>query len=263
MPPKDNKINSKMVKSKISQDTLYEYLKEHGISDSCIARHMGVRQCHVNSTFLHHKDNFGVPRKFSERMLPKLNNALWSIADELRQSVIEFGTDQMETNRLGTTYDPGTIPAIKNLSNYLNLTHLCKRVLGWSKERKDATLSGPSTKRYGHISADDVARINAELLSVAGMLSGIEVVADDNLIAPAAPSANNTKPTNEGIELAPFLKSASEPELISESKPYQDNNVTIEIKRDGTLTNTTGKAVNDFSDADILLYEEQLLAQDS
>ena len=169
-----------MEKVQVTQDFLYAYLKEHGVTDSCIARHMDVKPAFVNSTFLHHKDNYGVPRRFTKNTLPKLNQALWSVADELRQHVIQFGSSEMFTNRLGTTYDPGTMPSIRELSQYFNLTFLCERVLGWNKKRKDDALSSPKTKRYGRISKDDVDRINAELLSVAGVLSSYEVVADDS-----------------------------------------------------------------------------------
>ncbi|MDK7740654.1 hypothetical protein QP561_10480, partial [Veillonella nakazawae] len=43
------------------------------------------------------------------------------------------------------------------------------------------TLSAPSSKIYGNITRGDADRLNAELLSVAGVLSSHEVVADDAL----------------------------------------------------------------------------------
>jgi hypothetical protein len=52
------------------------------------------------------------------------------------------------------------------------------RVLGWNEKKKNATLSAPSSAIYGCVSRDDVNRINAELLAVAGVLSNYEVVAE-------------------------------------------------------------------------------------
>ena len=40
--------------------------------------------------------------------------------------------------------------------------------------------SSPATKNYGNISESDVNAINAEVLSVAGVLEGTEVVPDDD-----------------------------------------------------------------------------------
>lgn len=164
------------MKAKITQDFLYDYLTAHDVNLSCIARLSGMSYPTISSSFLHHKDKMGKPRYFSSDVLNKLNVVVQEMSEQLQDSLITFGSPETYTNRWGNTYDPGTMPAIKHLSKYFNLTGFVCRVLGWDAQRKGATFSGPSTKRYGRISADDVSRINAEVLAVAGFLGGIEVV---------------------------------------------------------------------------------------
>lgn len=195
-----------MEKVRVTQEFLYSYLKEHGITISCIARHMGVIPAHVNSMFLHHNDSRGNPRRFTKSTLAHLNQTIQEVAEELRQHVIQFGSDQTYTNRLGNTYDPGTLPAIKELSEYVNLALLCENVLGWDRNRKSDTFCSPKTKRYGRISKDDVDRINAELLSVAGVLSSYEVVEDDD--------KKNAAPDIPGKEFSDADLDAYEEELL-------------------------------------------------
>ena len=162
-------------KSKVSQDFLYEGLKEHNIVISMIARKMGTSEGIVRNCFRHNLSRHGKPLSFSIPAVAKLNDALQLIASELRDSLIIFGSDQKFTNQRGTTYDPGTLPAIQRLGEYFKLKGLTEKVLGWNKAKCDITLSVKSSPMYGRVTQDDVNRINAEVLAVAGWLGGIEV----------------------------------------------------------------------------------------
>ena len=167
-----------MEKIKVSQDFLYKYLLEHGVTMSCIAREMNVSVNLVASCFKHQKDIYGQPRYFTAKALPKLNAALGILSEKIHDCFITFGSEQTFTNSRGTTYDPGVVDAMKELSQYFNIILLTFNVLGWSKAKKEAVLCSPSSKAYGQISAADVNRINAELLAVSGYLGGIEVLTD-------------------------------------------------------------------------------------
>lgn len=167
-----------MEKIKVSQDFLYKYLQEHNITTVSIARMMGVSESIVGGSFRHALNRHGKPLKFSKANIKKLNTAIHQIANELRYDVITFGSDRTFTNQRGVTYDPGTMMAIDKIANYFNMKDFAKRVLGWNKGKRDMVLSVKSSPVYGNVSQADVDRINAELLSVAGVLSSYEVVGD-------------------------------------------------------------------------------------
>lgn len=167
-------------KIKMSQDALYKYLNDHDVKTIRIAELMGKTPAVVISNFRHHKNAHGNPRRFSVENIRQLNDALHVIAKELRGCLMTFGTDQKYTNNHGRTYDPGMIPAMNRVGEYLNLTKLTGRILHWSTEKKLNVFSAPSSKRYGNISEDDVLAVNAEVAAVAGVLECVEVQPDDN-----------------------------------------------------------------------------------
>ena len=167
-----------MEKIKVSQDALYSYLTEHDVKLSRLAELMGKTLPVVSSCFLHHKDMQGRPRYFTRQNVEVINQVLPQIAAELRSLLLTFGSDQVRTNSRGRTYDPALIEPLKAIGQYMNLTALVERVLGWNKHKKEAILVTPSNKTYGNISEADVLAINNELLSVAGVLSSYEVVPD-------------------------------------------------------------------------------------
>ncbi len=168
-----------MEKVRISQDTLYQFLLEHGIKLVRLAELMGMSCSSLTSCFKHQLIKRGTPRSFTPKAIVKLNEALPQIAENLRSSFLVFGSEQVFTNQRGKTYDPALIEPMKKIGGYMNLTALVQRVLGWNQDKKENTLVTPSSKNYGCISKQDADRINAELLSVAGMLSSYEVVADE------------------------------------------------------------------------------------
>lgn len=165
---------------KMTQDELYKYLTEHDVKVSRIAELMGVIPQMVISCFRHNKNHNGNPRYFSVESIGKLNDALPKLAIQLRQCVMTFGTDKMYSNKYGRTYDPGMIEQFNYLGELMNLTNLVKRILGWSRSKKNSVFCSPKSKAYGNITKDDVTKVNAEILAVAGVLEGVEVVPDVN-----------------------------------------------------------------------------------
>ena len=166
-----------MEKIKVSQDILYNYLMEHSFIIANLSRLMGVSEAIVNHCFRHVNDRHGKPLKFTAQNVERLNVALEQVADEIRRCVLTFGSEQSFTNQRGATYDPALIDSIKNgVARYFKLKGLTERVLGWNKAKCDITLAVKSSPMYGHITREDMERINAELLSVAGVLSNYEVV---------------------------------------------------------------------------------------
>lgn len=167
-------------KMKMSQDQLYKYLNDHDVKVIRLAELMGKTPSVIISNFRHHKNAHGNPRRFSVENIRQLNEALHVIARELRGCVLSFGTDQMYTNKHGRTYDPGMIEPMNRLGELMNMTGMTQRLLGWNNLKKLNTFSNPSSKAYGNISEADVMTINAEVLAVAGVLEGLEVVPDEN-----------------------------------------------------------------------------------
>lgn len=169
-----------MNKVKVTQDVLYQFLVEHNVNLSGIAREMQANPTLVAGCFKRNLDRHGKPRRFTPETLPRLNEAIDNFSARLRGNLIQFGSEQTFTNNWGKTYDPGVLPSLKTLSQYFNLTAFIIRVLGWNERKKNATMSAPSSPAYGCVSKNDVNRINAELLAVAGVLGNYEVVIEES-----------------------------------------------------------------------------------
>lgn len=168
-----------MDKVKVSQDVLYKFLQEHNITTVMISKKMGVSETIVGGCFRHAMNRHGKPLSFSKANIVKLNEALAVIASELRGCVITFGSSEAFTNKRGKTYDPCTVQAIRRLGEYFNLTALTARLLDWKNTRCNMVLGPKSSRIHGNVTEEDVNRINAELLAVAGVLGSYEVVADE------------------------------------------------------------------------------------
>ena len=168
-----------MEKVKVTQDVVYQYMLEHNVSLSDLAREMQANATMVAACFKRNADRNGKPRHFTAATLPRLNEGLSKFAAQMRQCVIPFGSNQVYTNHWGATYDPATVEPIRQLANYFNLTALVVRVLGWSKTKKSAIISDVHSKAFGCVSRDDVNRLNADLLAVAGVLSSSEIIPDE------------------------------------------------------------------------------------
>ena len=170
-----------MEKIKVSQDFLYNYLTEHNFIISSLGEIMGVSDSVVRACFLHTPNRHGKPQRFSETNIQRLNDALEAVAKELRGCLLTFGSSQTYTNLHGSTYDPALVDQIKNgMNKYFKLRGLLNRLLGWNITKCRTTLSIIKSPVYGNITREDADRINAELLSVAGVLSSYEVVPSEN-----------------------------------------------------------------------------------
>lgn len=167
-------------KIKMSQDALYKYLNDHDVKLTRIAELMGKSHSVVVSDFLHHKSSKGKPRYFSVENIKLLNEALHKLSDELIARLVVFGSEQMYTNKHGRTYDPGMIEPLNRLGELVNITGIFGRILGWKKRKKSNVFASKASKNYGNISEQDVMMINSEILSIAGVLAGVEVVPDEN-----------------------------------------------------------------------------------
>ena len=164
-------------KLQVTSDTLHAYLTEHGVTITRLSEITGVSVPTINSCFLHHKMADGTPRRFTAKILEKLNAALVQMSADIRGCLLTFGSERTFTNQRGKTYDPALVDAIKNgAGRYFNVNKLCENVLGWNKSKKHNVLETVTGKAYGCISKEDADRLNAELLSVAAVLSSYEVV---------------------------------------------------------------------------------------
>ncbi|MBQ8713128.1 MAG: hypothetical protein IJ551_09975 [Prevotella sp.] len=204
-------------KLQVTQDVLYQYLTEHNVNLSGMAREMGANPTMVAGCFKRMPDRHGKPRHFTAQTLPRLNSGLPLVAQRMREGLVTFGSDQTYTNNRGATYDPATMPQIKGLSRWFNLTAFLMRVLGWTESKKNFTFSAPSSGIYGCISRDDVNRINAELLSVAGVLSSYEVVADGETEPQTADVKTDSKPTRKRMEQT----------FESQAQPWDDTSLSL------------------------------------
>jgi len=166
-----------MMKIQVSQDFLYDYLKEHSFIITVLSTYMGISESIVRGCFHHDLNRLGRPMSFSAANIAKLNEALNAIADNLRRCVLTFGSDQAFINQRGTAYDPGLVEQIKNgMGKFFKMKGMTERVLRWNKTKCYTTLAVRKSPMYGKVSREDADRLNAELLSVAGVLSSYEVV---------------------------------------------------------------------------------------
>ena len=194
-------------KIKVSPDTLYQYLIEHNFTISLLSKYMGVSNGNVYNSFQHVLNRHGKPMKLSSVNLERLNAVLPQIADDLRGATLTFGSDQTFTNSWGRTYDPAARQSVLDLARFFKITPMLLRVLGWKKGKRDMILVSTNSKVYGNISRDDVDRINAELLSVAGVLSSYELTEQGEQSETHINKDTRTRetpPSGEGTSASPW-----------------------------------------------------------
>lgn len=185
-----------MEKNEITADDLRKIWEEHNLTITMLASKMGVSEGIVRGCFKHTLNRHGKPLRFSKTNLEKLNAAMDQIAQELRNSIITFGSDKTYTNQLGNTYDPGTLESINHLGTYFNMKKMVMRVLGWTEAKRFTVLSVKNSPVYGNVTREDIVRINTELLAVAGVLSSSEVVAEES----PTQSHTTTLPKGDGAQ---------------------------------------------------------------
>jgi hypothetical protein len=165
-------------KIKVSTDKLYLFIQEHNLTMYILSVYMDVSESIVRGCFKHDLNRHGKPLQFSEANILKLNDALPRIAADLRRCILTFGSPRTFTNRCGSVYDPEVAEQIKDgMSRFFNIRALTERVLGWNNQKCRARLASVGHITYGHVTREDVDRLNDELVSVAGVLDSYEVVA--------------------------------------------------------------------------------------
>lgn len=112
----------------MSQDQIYKYLTEHNVILSRIAELMDITPSSLVSDFTHRPNRHGDLRSLTLEHIQKLNDALHSFAQELRDCQLHFGTDNMYTNKRGRVYDPGMIEAINEIGWLINTTALMEQL---------------------------------------------------------------------------------------------------------------------------------------
>jgi hypothetical protein len=166
-----------MEKIKVSQDFLYEYLKEHNFVLANLCKFMGVSESIVSACFRHDINRHGKPLSFSKANIVKLNDALPLVANEIRCCMLTFGTGETRPGQKGKVYDPALVVSIRDgVGKYFKLRPMLYRLLGWNVAKCRTTLSIEKSPVYGNVTREDADRINVELLAVAGVLSNYEVV---------------------------------------------------------------------------------------
>jgi hypothetical protein len=168
-----------MKEKKVTQDVLRSYINAHGLKMTRLAKLMGVSDDIVTSNFKHHKDIHGKPRSFNAQHLALLNEALPQLAKELRGCLLTFGTKEVKENKRHKWYDPGLLEPLKKIGEYMNLTAMLYRVCGWSNDKKMAVFNSANKKMHGRIYEKDVIAINEEILAIAGVLEGYEIIPEE------------------------------------------------------------------------------------
>ena len=165
-----------MNKEKVSQDYLLEYLTQHNVNLNRLSDLMGVSNGSMMGAFRHDPNRHGKPMKFSAANIEKMNEALATLACQIRSGLVTFGSAETYTNkRSGETYDPATVPQLRALQRWFKLGPFFQRVVGWTQSRTTSSLYSTTARAYGTITADQVSRIDTELLAVAGRLGSIQV----------------------------------------------------------------------------------------
>ena len=173
----DMNMNETNERVGVSEDALLRCLEKYGVKLIRLSELTGIREAAVNSCFHHHKNNRGVPRHFNREQVALINDALPRLAGHLRALSLRFDRERAEVNSRGTQYDRGLVEPMKQIGEWLNLTALCERALGWKKKKKESILVSRVSGVYGNITEADAAAVNAELLAVAGVLEGQRLTA--------------------------------------------------------------------------------------
>lgn len=165
------------IKTKVTQEELYNYLLSHDIKLIRLAELVQKKSNSVIYMCFHNQiNNFGHTCFFTNQQVDAINDALPELAHKIYSLMLSFGSKLTYKNMRGNTYDPAVIEQFKALVKYFNIKELTKRILGWSKYKKDYVLLKKNSICYGCISEADVNAINQEIISIVNTLSSIEMV---------------------------------------------------------------------------------------
>lgn len=166
-------------KIKISDDELYQFLKDHNIIYTRLAEMIGLSTPSMTSCFKHLLSN-GVPRHFTRKSLELINQSLPQMAYEVERGRVVFNTASKDREQKGKSFDKGCVEQIRALGRWFKVDAMCQRVLGWKAVKSRKVLFAPSSPIYGHVTPDDVRHLNEELMFVSFWLQKHEVSTDNN-----------------------------------------------------------------------------------
>lgn len=165
-------------KIQITQDDLYQFLLEHNMIITRLGELIGLGIGSMVGCFKHLLAN-GEPRYFTRQSIAKINEALPQIAFEVERRRVVFNMANNVGKQKKSAFDPGCVEQLKALGTYFKVDAMCQRVLWWKPVKSRKVLFAPSSTMYGHITPDDVRRVNEELMFVSFWLQRHEVVADN------------------------------------------------------------------------------------
>lgn len=163
-------------KIQISQDELYQFLLEHNMIITRLGELIGLGIGSMVGCFKHLLAN-GEPRYFTRQSIAKINEALPQIAFEVERRRVVFNMANNQGKKKKSMFDPGCVEQLREVGQWFKVDALCQRVLGWKPVKSRKVLFAPSSTMYGHITPDDVRRINEELMFVSYWMQRHEVVA--------------------------------------------------------------------------------------
>lgn len=157
----------------MNQDELRNYFTSRNLTMKRLGELINQSDTAMSNALNHFKVN-GKPLYFSIEKLQRINEALPIMADEIEARLLKF--DEERSAKEGNNrYDPGCIEQLRRVGDYFNVKGLTYRVLEWSQPKCNAFFSQNNPGR-GHIKRHEVTAINTELLAIAGVLRGTEVV---------------------------------------------------------------------------------------
>ena len=166
-------------KIQISQDDLYQFLLEHNMIITRLGELIGLGIGSMSGCFKHLLAN-GDPRYFTRQSIAKINEALPQIAFEVERRRVVFNMANNVGKQKKSVFDPGCVEQLKEVGRWFKVDAMCQRVLGWSPVKSRKVLFAPSSSMYGHITPEDVRRINEEIMFVSYWMQRHEVVANND-----------------------------------------------------------------------------------
>lgn len=169
-----------MGKIKLTQDELYQFFLDHNLTVKRLGELIGLSDSAMSSAFKHHKVN-GKPHYFPLAKLQFINDALSVLSGEIADRLVSFNPENNRARHSVRVFDRACVEQFRRVGEYFNLTALVGRILGWNKAKKQNIICIPASKVYGHITQEDVNRINAELRLVAAAIANFKLVAEEGI----------------------------------------------------------------------------------
>lgn len=166
-------------KIQISQDELYQFLTDHNLIITRLGELIGLGIGSMSACFNHKLAN-GEPRYFTRQSVAKINEAMPQIAYEVERRRVVFNMANNKSKQRRVQFDPGCVEQMRALGTYFKVDAMVQRVLGWKAVKSRKVLFAPSSTMYGHVTPDDVRRVNEELMFVSFWLQRHEVVVHDS-----------------------------------------------------------------------------------